>query len=188
MNKAMIDETTLLTAARKHQRDALIAIYDAYQAQIYAYAYRTLMDADLAEDCTAETFHRFLEALQKGKGPTEHLRAYLYRIAHNWMMDYYRKAEKVKQQPDEWHENEIDEKPSPNELVVQQQTSTELQDQLNQLTADQREVVVLRFVEEYSLNETAQILNKPVGAVKSLQNRALTNLRKYYVEKDQDAL
>ena len=95
MNKAMMDEKALLEAARKHQREALIAIYDAFQAQIYAYAYRTLLDIDLAEDCTAATFHRFLESLEKDKGPKDHLRAYLYRIAHNWMMDHFRKAKRT---------------------------------------------------------------------------------------------
>ena len=188
MNKAMIDEKALLQAARAHQREALIAIYDAFQAQIYAYAYRTLLDVDLAEDCTAATFHRLLEALEKGKGPAEHLRAYLYRIAHNWMMDHFRKAKRTVPQAEPLNENDADENPLPNEMVMQQQTSAELQEQLKQLTAEQREVIILRFVEDYSLNETAQIINKPTGAVKSLQNRALTNLRKHYLPKDQDAI
>jgi RNA polymerase sigma-70 factor (ECF subfamily) len=184
----MSDEEKLLQAARNHQRDALIAIYDTYQAQIYAYAYRTLLDADMAEECTAVTFHRFLEALQKGKGPTAHLRAYLYRIAHNWMMDTFRKKERVQLASEDIAENKSDGKASPNELFVQQQTSVELQKQLATLTPDQREVVVLRFVDENSLEDTALILHKPVGAVKSLQNRALTHLRKYYLSKDQDEL
>ena len=184
----MTDEEKLLQAARNQQRDALIAIYDAYQAQLYAYAYRTLLDADMAEECTAATFHRFLEALQKGKGPTQHLRAYLYRIAHNWMMDSFRKAERVQMESDAIAENEADGKASPNELLMQQQTSVELRQQLKTLTPDQREVIVLRFVEEYSLEDTAKILHKPVGAVKSLQNRALTNLRKYYRPKAQDEI
>ena len=71
---------------------------------------------------------------------------------------------------------------------MQQQTSFELQEQLQQLTPDQREVINLRFVEGYSINETALIVNKPTGAVKSLQNRALTNLRRYFLPKDQDAI
>ncbi|MBI9050735.1 MAG: RNA polymerase sigma factor [Anaerolineaceae bacterium] len=182
----MTDEKKLLEAVRNNQRQALIDIYDTYQAQIYAYAYRTMLQADLAEECVAATFHRLLEALQKGKGPSTHLRAYLYRIAHNWMMDWYRHADKELQQVDEQADRWEDPEPSPVEIVSQRQLGDELQAQLMQVTPDQREVLVLRFVEQYSLQETAMIVHKPLGAVKALQNRALTNLRKFYKQKDSE--
>jgi RNA polymerase sigma-70 factor (ECF subfamily) len=182
----MTDEEDLLIAARKFQRDALIKIYDVYHPQIYAYAYRTLLDADLAEDCVAVTFQRFLEIMQKGKGPTRFLRAYLYRIAHNWMMDWFRQAHNeipmFDLEEDRWPA--ID--PSPVEIVRDRQLKTELLAQMQTLTPEQREVLVLRFFEDHSLQQTANIVKKPLGAVKALQNRAIKKLRQQYLKEYRD--
>ncbi len=70
---------------------ALAEIYDRYSPGLYAYAMRLLGDACLAEDCVSETFARFLKSLRAGQGPEAYLQAYLYRIAHNWITDHYRR-------------------------------------------------------------------------------------------------
>ena len=75
-------EDELLHAARQFDRQALTEIYDRYSTALYAYAMRLLGNPELAEECVADTFQRFLLALRAGGGPDGYLKAYLYRIAH----------------------------------------------------------------------------------------------------------
>ncbi|RPJ42394.1 MAG: sigma-70 family RNA polymerase sigma factor, partial [Chloroflexi bacterium] len=85
------NEPDLLSGARALDMETLAAIYDRYSSGLYAYAMRLLGDECLAEDCVAETFSRFLKGLRAGQGPDAYLQAYLYRIAHNWITDQYRR-------------------------------------------------------------------------------------------------
>jgi RNA polymerase sigma-70 factor (ECF subfamily) len=91
----MTSDKELLKSARAFDQQTLAEIYDQYSPKLYRYAIRLLGDDTQAEDCVAETFSRFLNALQQGGGPKEHLQAYLYRIAHNWITDQYRRQSPV---------------------------------------------------------------------------------------------
>ena len=88
-------ERELLQAALRFDQKALAQIYDLYSPELYRYAARFLGDPTVAEDCVADTFSRFLKAIHARRGPKDYLRAYLYRIAHNWVADYYRRAPDV---------------------------------------------------------------------------------------------
>jgi RNA polymerase sigma-70 factor (ECF subfamily) len=79
----VIIEQELLHAAYALEEQTLAEIYDLYSPRLYRYAMRLLGDAQISEDCVAETFSRFLQALQAGRGPRDHLQAYLFRTAHN---------------------------------------------------------------------------------------------------------
>src|SRR4030042_685381 len=83
-------ERAILERAKRFEIKALEEIFDTYSPRIYRYGFHLLGDAELASDCMAETFSRFLKALRQGGGPDNYLQAYLYRIAHNWITDYYR--------------------------------------------------------------------------------------------------
>ncbi len=170
----MIDEQDLLSRVKLLDSTALGLVYDYFSPPIYRYAYHMLGDSNLAEDCLADTFKRFLQAIKVGKGPDSHLKAYLYRIAHNWITDRYRgqKREEV-----ELTENIMDLKPEPREEIQHLLEKETIKNALSKLTADQQQVIVLRFIEEYENDEVAQILNKSVGSIKALQHRALAALR-----------
>lgn len=155
---------------------ALAAIYDGYSQSLYFYACRLLGDPNLAEDCVAETFSRFLKALQNGKGPREYLKAYLYRAAHNWITDFYRQRSEL-----DWNE-QMDWQTAP-EHQPEHQVQLHLEQErvrraLARLTPDQRQVIALRFLEGWELEQVAAAMQKPVGAVKSIQHRALAALRR----------
>ena len=77
--------TTVKIDPQTATKEDLVAIYEEYSPGIYRYAVRLLGDAAMAEDCVSETFSRFLGAIQRGGGPTDNIRAYLYRVAHNWV-------------------------------------------------------------------------------------------------------
>src|SRR4030042_4230499 len=83
-------EKVILEQAKRFDAQALEEIFDRYSPGIFRYAYRLLGDTEIARECMAETFSRFLTALKRESGPENYLQEYLYRIAHNWSTDYYR--------------------------------------------------------------------------------------------------
>lgn len=170
-----MDELSLLERARRLETQALIQIYDLYSDELYRYAVRLCGDPDLAEECVAETFVRLLEAFRSGRGPRQFLRAYLYRIAHNWLTDQFR-ASRRKVSLEKASPLKVSDDPALEaEERIRQQAVREA---LFQLTPDQRQVIILRYVEGWDLEEIARAVQKPVGAVKALQHRAIARLRR----------
>ena len=86
----MDESARLMAGACQLNMEVLGEIYDLYSPGIYRYAWRLVGDADVAEECVAETFSRFLGVIKNGEGPQNYLKSYLYRIAHNWICDYWR--------------------------------------------------------------------------------------------------
>ncbi len=175
----MTTDKEILILARQFNPATLANIYDTYSPGLYRYAMRLTGDQDLAEECVAETFIRLLQAFRVGKGPQDFLQAYLFRIAHNWIVDYYRKKPL---EPDLLDEKQVEDKLSPEELTGITFQNHHLRKALLTLTPDQQQVVALKYLEGLENMEIARILKKPVGAVKSLQHRALTNLKKYLIK------
>jgi RNA polymerase sigma-70 factor (ECF subfamily) len=140
---------------------------------LFRFAYRLTGDSDVAEDVVAETFSRLLIAIRNGGGPKVYLRAYLYRVAHNLAMDHHRATAPLPL--DESDPHLTADGPSANDDVRDQQMARQA---LWRLTPDQRQVIVLKFYQGLSNEEVAAALDKPVGAVKSLQHRALDALRR----------
>ena len=153
-------ETELLTKAKQFNQDALALIYDRYSPVLYQYAYRQMGDQQLAEDCVAETFTRLLQALKKKRGPKKHLRAYLYRIAHNWITDQFRRKPPIIDGLDENLERLESEETGAEAAVINKITSENLRTMLQSLPATQRQVIVLKHLEELSNAEVAEIIGK----------------------------
>jgi RNA polymerase sigma-70 factor, ECF subfamily len=175
MEKQVLSNDELLELARNFDQSALAQIYDSYSPGLYLYAMRRLSDQDRAEDCVAETFSRFLQALQARRGPNDYLQAYLYRMAHNWIVDHYRREP---MQPVELVEEHQDGKADPEADASLNLQRSGLRKALLKLTADQQQVIALKYLEGWENDEIALSLRKPVGAVKSLQHRALASLKK----------
>jgi RNA polymerase sigma-70 factor (ECF subfamily) len=169
-------ERDYLEGAKSFDPAILGAIYDRYSPGIFRYAMRLLGDEVLAEECVSETFSRFLKSLSLGQGPDEHLQAYLYRIAHNWITDSYRKNGPVLIELDETYPADDDDFPEDlAEINLQKQ---EVRKALQSLTPDQRQVITLRFIEGWDNKEVAAAVGKPLSAVKTLQHRGLGALRR----------
>jgi RNA polymerase sigma-70 factor (ECF subfamily) len=176
-------EQDLLQRARRFDAQALGEIYDCYSPAVYRYAVRLLRTPDLAEECVAEVFHRLLQAWRAGGGPQEHLQAYLFRVAHNWITDQWRRQPPPLVGLDE--EKSIDEEGDPSRNVIMQAEQEEVRAALAHLTPDQRQVVLLKYLEGLENEEIAAALGKPLGAVKSLQHRALAALRRILVRAEE---
>lgn len=165
----------LIPRARNFDLDALETIYDQHNQGLYEYAYHLLGDVMLAEECVSETFSRLLKALHAGKGPDNNLKGYLYRSVHNWVTDYYRGRREESALDDEMPGAEHHEVGAEVERKIEQQ---QLRKVLSQLSGEQYQVVALHFIEGWELDQVADTLGRSVGAVKSLQHRAVQNLRK----------
>jgi RNA polymerase sigma-70 factor, ECF subfamily len=163
-----IDKTTRL------DQPALVEIYEQNSPKLYRYAFHLLGDADLAEECVSETFSRLLQSLKNGGGPGENVQAYLYRIAHNWATDHYRRRA-----PDEALEPEqhVDPVNNPSTLVTRQLERERVRQALLLLTREQRQVIVLRFLEDWPHERIATVIGKTAEATRALQHRALAALR-----------
>jgi RNA polymerase sigma-70 factor (ECF subfamily) len=171
----MTNDSALLKRARTFDEDALAEIYATFSPMIYGYALRLSGEPDTAEECVAETFSRFLIALHNGQGPNDYLKAYLYRVAHNWITDLYRRARPETVLDPELRASYGDE---PHVAVGQLLEQQSLRAALAELTTEQQQVIALKYLEEMDNAEIAAILQKPVGAVKSLQHRGLAALRR----------
>ena len=161
-------------------RQTVVSIYEQHNAEIYRYAYRLLGDNALAEDCVSETFSRFLKAVRDGIGPVENVRAYLFRVAHNWITDHYRRQPLPPLSLDADLHGATEANPS--QLVAGQMEQDRVRAALLRLPPDQRQVIELRFVEDWSHEAVASALGKSVEATRALQHRAIATLRRILLD------
>ena len=171
--------TLSMSSATPVNKQALTEIYERYSPDIFRYARRLLDDGDLAEDCVADTFHRFLIAVRAGTS-IENQRAYLYRTAHNWITDHYRR----RPPPSISLEDDVHTDPegNPSQLVAQEMERQRMRAALLQLSLEQRQVIELRYLENLSHFEVAAVLGKTVEATRALQYRAMETLRQIFAE------
>jgi RNA polymerase sigma-70 factor (ECF subfamily) len=182
MDNLVPAEQELIKRCRLFDHQALAQVYDTYSLGIHRYALRLLGDQALAEECTAETFSRFLHALKIGSGPRDHLQAYLYRVAHNWIVDQYRREPSAALELIEDMPEKAD---LPEEEAAKSERWKQLQQALMRLTPDQQQVITLKYLEGWDNEEIARALKKPVGSVKSLQHRALRTMDRMLTGKDE---
>lgn len=172
----MTDERALLKRARAYDEEALGTLYDQYAPLIHSYLYRRVQDAQIAEDLTSEVFVRMLQAIQSENIWHTSFRGWLYRIAHNLVVDHLRKQPPV---PTLALEEELVADHGDVESAVAERLSQQrLQAAIRLLTSDQQQVLALRFGEQLPARQVAEILGKSVGAVEVLQHRALVSLRR----------
>jgi len=170
------DETALLERAKAYDATALAELYDRYAPRMYAYIYRRVSNAALAEDLTGELFLRVLQAIQNEQAWRDSLTAWLYRIAHNLVVDHYRR--KPPQPPLSLDEALVSPDGDPASTAEDALARQRLRAALGCLTLEQQEVLALRFGEGLTARETAQVIQKTTGSVEALQHRALATLRR----------
>lgn len=172
--------------AQQFDETALTQIYDEYHILIYRYIYRRVGDVDTARDLAADVFKRLLQALSKGNGPERAIRAWLYRAAHNLVIDHYRRQQHRQHLP--LYDSVINTADDPVYLAETRISATAVRTAIQQLTSDQQQVITLKFLEGFTNEEVATTLGKPIGAVKSLQHRALAALQRQLVPKREEEL
>jgi RNA polymerase sigma-70 factor (ECF subfamily) len=147
---------------------------------IYRYVFSRVQDASVAEDLTAEVFVKALESLPAYEFKGSPIQAWLYRIAHARTVDYWRRQQR--RQEIELEDTVPADGPLPPEVLDLEAQWVTAMNLVAQLTDDQQDVLILRFVGDLSLSEVARTLGKTTGAVKALQHRALASLARLQEE------
>jgi RNA polymerase sigma-70 factor (ECF subfamily) len=167
-------EQALVQRAAAGDREAFAELYDRFVGKIYRYIYYKVGSKTDAEDLTAQVFLKACEAIGGYQWTGRPFEAWLYRIAHNAVADHFRTRHEAL--PLHAAAGVRASKESLEELAQRHLNAEALRRVLPQLTDDQQEVVILRFLEEYSVKEIAQIMDRQPGAVRTLQHRALARL------------
>jgi RNA polymerase sigma-70 factor (ECF subfamily) len=167
---------TLLNDARALNKDALVEVFDLYSPALYNYALRLCGDPVMADHAVGDVFVKLLDQLASGNGPSTNLRSYLYQTIYHLIVDEARSSQRtvplevaIWLRPDA-HSSVL----GLEDRIMFEVVLSAIQ---SDLTNDQRQVVMLRFMEEFSLRETAEIMGITVANVKVLQNRAIAKIR-----------
>jgi RNA polymerase sigma-70 factor (ECF subfamily) len=174
------DVRLLVERAQRGEREALEELYLLHFDRIYSYLHLSLGNRHDAEDLTTLTFLKMLEAIGRFRWQSAPFSAWLFRIAHNLAMDHFRARRRVRA------EEEVPELPGAEESSAEDQALDSLGEAgmlelIERLSAEQRQVLTLKFLFGFANGEVAEILGKSEGAVKSLQHRALASLQKHVV-------
>jgi RNA polymerase sigma-70 factor, ECF subfamily len=168
-------ERQLILAAQRGDEQALGRLYDAYVDRIYRYIFYRVSNQETAEDLTSDVFLRVVEGLPGYQDREVPFLAWLYRIAHARLIDYYRQTNRRGSHQDIESVN-LQLEDDLDGVLMTAYHQEKVREALRSLTDDQQRVVHLRFMEGYNLQETADALGKTVGAVKVMQHRALESL------------
>ena len=167
----------LVERAQAGERDALEELYLIHFDRIYGYLHMTVGNRHDAEDLTTQTFLRMLESIGRFRWQSAPFSAWLFRIAHNLSMDHFR-ASRRWQPEEEVPEPAGAEERSAEEEAFQSIGRKSMLELIEDLSDEQRQVLTLKFVFNFTNGDVATILDKTEGAVKSLQHRALVSLQK----------
>jgi RNA polymerase sigma-70 factor (ECF subfamily) len=178
-----MDSDTLLARARELDNQALAQIHDLYYPAIYRYVNYRLDDPQLVEDIAAEVFVRLLDSFHRRPGDVRDVRAWLFGTASHLVFDTLRHKYRRPVEHLEDHEA-ISSSDTPERTAELNERQRAVRYAIQHLTADQQQVLSLRFSLELSLEETANIMDKSVGAIKTLQFRALAALRRRLESKE----
>ncbi|HLP82128.1 MAG TPA: sigma-70 family RNA polymerase sigma factor [Nitrosomonas sp.] len=173
-----MDESALLRAAKTLDKDGLTIIFDMYAPAIYKYALRLCRDPIKADNIVGDVFSQLLEQCARGKGPVTNLRSYLFQIAYHLIVDqtrHYHHLVDLEVVPESIIPITSSSQYQVEERVLLDALVSALNSELNEI---QRHVITLRFLEGFSLKETALVVGKKVNSVKVIQNRGVARLRK----------
>jgi RNA polymerase sigma-70 factor, ECF subfamily len=168
----------LVELARNGDKDAFGQLYDHYQPSVYRFLYYRVGSMTLAEDLTAETFFRALRSMHSFRWQGKDFGAWLMTIARNLTADHFKAGRTRLEQTTEDMQTLDSTSDSPEAEVLSSLTNESLLRALGELPTEQRECLIMRFLQGLSIAETAEILGRSSGAVKQLQLRGVRNLAK----------
>jgi RNA polymerase sigma-70 factor (ECF subfamily) len=170
----------LVERGQQGDRTALEELYLIHFDRIYSYLHVSVGNRHDAEDLTTQTFLRMLEAIGRFRWQSAPFSAWLFRIAHNLAMDHFRAGRRVQVEED-LPETLDAEEASAEDQALDSLGHAGMLELIQRLSAEQRQVLTLKFLFGFANAEVAGILGKTEGAVKSLQHRALASLQKHVV-------
>jgi RNA polymerase sigma-70 factor, ECF subfamily len=172
-----ITEENAVVKASEGDPEAFTFIYERYVTRIYSYVFYRIGSETDAEDITSRVFYRAFGHIANYVDKGVPFSAWLYRIAHNLVANWHRDSHRRKEVPLE-DQMEIPAHIDHPERAMERSQEMELLLQgIRRLSPDRQQLLILKFVEDYSNAEIGEIMNKSEGAIKSLYHRALIALR-----------
>lgn len=172
------DESALIRSAQQGDAEACAVLYNRHYDAVYRYCYYRVGDVHLAQDLTGEVFVRMVEKLDSFRIRGRPLLAWLYTIARHLVTDAHRSHKTTGDLPLQEAGSHAVETVDLARRVDRRLEAECLSAALKHLTEDQRQVILLKFMEDLTNVQVAELLGKTEGAVKSLQHRALASLRR----------
>jgi RNA polymerase sigma-70 factor (TIGR02952 family) len=186
-----LDEERLLASrASMGDREAYAELYQRYVDKIYRYIYYKVGQQAETEDLTSQTFMKAWDAIGDYEWRNHPFGAWLFRIAHNLVVDYHRARRDNVSLTDA--SPQLEQRASrddvrPEKILGEMITMDRVRHAIGRLTEEQQQVLILRFFEGMSTGEVADLMGKRRGAIRGLQFRALSALREL-LHREQDAL
>jgi len=178
------NDRELIRRAQRGDPHAFGDLYVTHAPAIFRYLFAQLGNCMDAEDLTGEVFLKAWQSLPKYMERGVPFLAFLFRIAHNTLVDHFRQNNRLEQQaPDEMDGYHEDGTPEPVDTVGKLLEHQKILGVLSKLRPDYQSVLTLRFISELSPEETARVMKRSVGAIRVLQHRALAALRDELDEK-----
>lgn len=169
-----IPDQIYIVRVKRGDKDAFGNLYMKYLDPIYRYIYfRVNQNREETEDLTEVVFFKAWENLKQFKDENINFRAWLYRVAHNAVIDHYRKQKNVIAL-----DENIRTSVTVEEQYVQKDERDRLLSEIAKLTDEQKQVITLRFIDGLDNSEIGRILDKNEEAIRALSYRALKQLKK----------
>ncbi len=172
----MQNEESIIRRAKQHDQMALTQLYEEYFDKIYRYIVLKIGERTEAEDMTQQVFLKAFKNISTYKYQGLPFSSWLYRIAHNQIVDYLRKKSRRGTVP--LNESLAAGDSDPTQEAELNLDIEELSRATKRLTKAQQEVISLRFAGEFSIAQVARVMGKTEGAIKALQHSAIVSLRK----------
>ena len=172
----MQDEQNLVRRAQQHDEEAFAELYEKYFDKIYRYISLKIGNRFEAEDMTQQVFINALSSISSFKWRGLPFSSWLFRIAHNLVVDYFRK--KTRQPVSTLNESITASEDNPQKVIEQKMNIEQLELASKGLTPAQQEVIALRFAGELPIAQVARVMGRSEGAIKALQHSAIVALRK----------
>lgn len=171
LSPSIADEADFVRRVKEFQAEAWDELYDVYFPKMYRYLFVHVGDRDAAEELAAEVFEQACKGIRRFRYRGVSLSSWLYRVAHNVMVDWWRRRGRNREVP-------VVAEIAGADHADRVAARDELTRAMNGLTEQQRQVLVLRHVEGHSAASAGAIMGKKEGTVRALEFRALASLRR----------
>jgi RNA polymerase sigma-70 factor, ECF subfamily len=177
-------DDALIRRAQALDPGALAELYDRHFDGIYRYLFTRLHHQADAEDLTEQVFLKMVDSIQSYRPRGVAFSSWLYRIAHNMLVDRYRRAAR---NAVELSAQVRDERPQADPATMAQNSEDRqrLLEAIRRLTPEQQQVITMRFIDNLDVEEIARLTKRRPGAIHSMQHRALASLYRFLLEAEE---
>lgn len=166
-------------------------IYDNYHQDLYRFIFYMVKDKQVTEDLVQDVYIKVLNSKHSFKGNSSK-KTWLFSIARYTTIDYFRSKRRIKERIAEFFdwgekgESLKDQQPLPEELLIEDEQRQFVYHYLDKCTDDQRSVLILRFIQSFSIKETAEILKFSESKVKTTQHRGLKVIKQHLLQREDE--